>query len=44
MHSKVLTIRDKQIEENKHLEGEWVREQKHLDIMMEVERLKDIQA
>lgn len=42
MHSKVLTIRDKQIEENKHLECEWVREQKHLDTMMEVERLKDI--
>jgi len=44
MHSKVLTIRDKQLAENNQLEKEWVNEQKRLDTMMEVERLKDIQA
>jgi hypothetical protein len=40
LYSKVVTIRDKQIEENKKLETEWVEEQKKLDIMMEIERLK----
>lgn len=40
LYSKVVTIRDKQIEENKKLETEWVDEQKKLDLMMEIERLK----
>lgn len=40
LYSKVVTIRDKQIEENKRLEKEWVDEQKKLDLMMEIERLK----
>lgn len=40
LYSKVVTIRDKQIEENKRLEQEWVDEQKKLDLMMEIERLK----
>jgi ribosomal protein L4 len=40
LYSKVVTIRDKQIEENKRLEKEWVEEQKKLDLMMEIERLK----
>ena len=40
MYSKVVTIRDKQLEENKRLENEWVTEQKKLDMMMEIERLK----
>lgn len=40
LYSKVVTIRDKQIEENKRLENEWVDEQKKLDLMMEIERLK----
>lgn len=40
LYSKVVTIRDKQIQENKMLEQEWVEEQKKLDLMMEIERLK----
>lgn len=40
LYSKVVTIRDKQINENKKLEQEWVEEQKKLDLMMEIERLK----
>ena len=42
LYSKVVTIRDKQIEESKCLESEWVEEQKRLDIMMEIERLKSL--
>ena len=40
LYSKVVTIRDKQLEENKKLEQEWIEEQKKLDLMMEIERLK----
>jgi hypothetical protein len=40
LYSKVVTIRDKQLQENKRLESEWVEEQKKLDLMMEIERLK----
>lgn len=40
LYSKVVTIRDKQLEENKRLESEWIEEQKKLDLMMEIERLK----
>ena len=40
LYSKVVTIRDKQLEENKKLEQEWIQEQKKLDLMMEIERLK----
>ena len=43
LYSKVVTIRDKQLEENVRLEQEWVEEQKKLDLMMEVERLKALQ-
>lgn len=39
-YSKVVTIRDKQLIENKKLEQEWIDEQKKLDLMMEIERLK----
>ena len=42
--SKVWTIREKQIGENKVLEQNWVEEQKRLDLMMEIERLKAIKA
>lgn len=42
MFSKVVTIRDKQLFENKMLEAEYMDEQKRLDIMMEIERLKQI--
>ena len=44
LYSKVVTIRDKQLEENKRLESEWLDEQKRLDLMMEIERLKGLQA
>ena len=40
LYSKVVTIRDKQVDENKRLEQEWIDEQKKLDLMMEIERLK----
>ena len=43
LYSKVVTIRDKQLEENKRLESEWIEEQKKLDLMMEIERLKVLQ-
>ena len=44
LQSKVITVRDKQMDENKRLEEEWLEEQKRLDIMMEIERLKGIKA
>jgi len=44
LYSKVVTIRDKQLEENKQLEREWIEEQKRLDIMTEIERLKGLKA
>ena len=37
-------MRDRQLEENKILEQNWMEEQKRLDIMMEIERLKAIKA
>ena len=40
MYAKCVTVRDKQLQENKELEQEWVQEQKKLDLMMEIERLK----
>lgn len=42
LYSKVVTIRDKQLEEAKRLEHDWVEEQKRLDLMMEIERLKSL--
>jgi len=42
LYSKVVTIRDKQLEENQRLEGEWTEEQTKLDLMMEIERLKSL--
>ena len=44
LQSKVLTIREKQLEENKRLENDWLEEQRRLDMMMEVERLKALKA
>ena len=44
LYSKVVTIRDKQLGENKRLEEDWVNEQKRLDLMMEIERLKGLQT
>jgi len=43
MYSKIVTIRDKQLEESKCLEEDWIKEQKRLDLMMEIERLKSLQ-
>lgn len=43
LFTKVVTIRDKQLEENKELEREWIAEQKKLDLLMEIERLKSLQ-
>ena len=42
LESKIMTVRDKQLEENRILEQNWVEEQKKLDMMMEIERLKAI--
>ena len=36
LYSKVVTIRDKQLQENKQLEHEWIEEQKKLDLLMEI--------
>jgi len=44
LYAKVVTIRDKQLEENKVLESHWIEEQKRLDLMMEIERLKGLQV
>lgn len=42
--SKIYTVRDMQLNENKNLEENWVGEQKRLDMMMEIERLKALKA
>lgn len=44
LFSKVLSVRDKQVDENQKLEKEWVREQSYMANMMEIERLKDLRA
>ena len=41
-YAKVVTVRDKQLEESKQLEKEYIEEQKKLDLMMEIERLKGL--
>lgn len=42
VYSKCVTIRDKQLEEQKALEAEYREEERRLDIMMEIERLKQL--
>jgi len=42
IYSKCVTIWDKQLEEQKELEEEYKTENKWLDIMMEIERLKSL--
>ena len=42
LYSKVVTIRDQQKGEQLRLEQEWINEQKRMDIMMEIERLKSL--
>lgn len=44
LNAQVLTIRDRQLQENKELEREYLDQQKRLDQMMEIERLKDYQS
>lgn len=43
-YSKVVTVRDKQLIESKQLEQEYIEEQKKLDLLMEIERLKGLKA
>lgn len=42
IYAKCVTIRDKQLEEQKRLEEEYRAEEKRLDLMMEIERLKSL--
>jgi len=42
MYAKVVTVRDKQLLEKKMIRNHFVEEEKQKDIMMEIERLKDI--
>ena len=42
VYSKCVTIRDKQLDEQNHLEAEYREEERRLDIMMEIERLKQL--
>lgn len=43
MYAKVASIRDKQLEENKHIQGECKKFNEKMDLMMEIERLKELQ-
>eukprot|EP00435_Cladocopium_sp_Y103_P058947 s337_g20.t3 len=40
LYSKIVTIRDAQIQEKRMVQGEREEEERHLDAMMEIERLK----
>jgi len=40
LYSKVVTIRDAQIQEKRHVQAEKEEEERQLDMMMEIERLK----
>lgn len=42
VYSKCVTIRDRQLEEQKRLEDEYAEEERRMDIMMEIERLKSL--
>lgn len=42
LYSKCVTIRDRQLEEQTRLEAEYRDEEKRLDLMMEIERLKNL--
>lgn len=44
LYSKCVTIRDAQIEEKKHIMEEEEEEDRKLDLMMEIERIKAIEA
>mmetsp|Transcript_15054 Transcript_15054/g.15589 ORF Transcript_15054/g.15589 Transcript_15054/m.15589 type:complete len:480 (+) Transcript_15054:14-1453(+) len=43
MYAKVASIRDRQLEEQKMIQGEYKRHNEKLDLMMEIERLKELQ-
>merc|ERR1719409_258285 len=43
LYSKVVTIRDAQIQEKRAVQGEKEEEERQLDMMMEIERLKALQ-
>merc|ERR1719262_1789135 len=40
LYSKIVTIRDAQIQEKRHVQAEREEEERQLDMMMEIERLK----
>ena len=42
LYSKCVTIRDRQLEEKKNIIGSYRVEEKRKDLMMEIERFKDI--
>jgi hypothetical protein len=42
LYSKCVTIRDRQLEEQTRLEAEYRDEERRLDLMMEIERLKNL--
>lgn len=42
IYSKCVTIRDRQLEEQQRLEEEYREEERRMDIMMEIERLKTL--
>jgi len=44
LYSKCVTIRDAQIEEKKHMKIESEEEERRLDLMMEIERIKALEA
>lgn len=44
LYSKCVTIRDAQIEEKKHIKEEAQEEERRLDLMMEIERMKALDA
>ena len=41
-HAKIATIRDKQLDERKQMENLYKKKEERLDLMMELERLKEI--
>lgn len=41
-HAKIASIRDKQLDERKHMENIYKKKEEKLDFMMELERLKEI--
>ena len=44
LYSKCVTIRDAQLEEKKHIKAEAQEEERRMDLMMEVERMKALDA